>query len=134
MNKITEKWRPTGLLEDLEDETQCDDLALALDNMAHRLLKDVPPYTPDGRRFAGMILRIVRRLYEDIHPALPTEWLHNDFKQFYTDKKQLREDLWDAAYIKLDSECEFMTLYTDDVVSRFEKEFVETYLKNRQSE
>lgn len=41
MNKTTEKWRPTGLLEGLENETQCNELALALENMAHRLLKRV---------------------------------------------------------------------------------------------
>ena len=118
MNKITEKWRPTGLLEDLETETQCDELALALENMVHRLLKDVPPYTPDSERFAGMILPIVRRLYENIHPTLPTEWLYNDFKQFYTDKKQLREEWHETAINKIDAEAEFTAYYVDDVANR----------------
>lgn len=134
MNTTTEKWRPTGLLEDLENETQCDELALALDNMAHRLLKDVPPYTPDSERFAGMILPIVRRLYDNIHPTLPTEWLYNDFKQFYTDKKQLRQEWHETAINKIDAEAEFTAYYVDNIVSRFEKDFVETYIKNRQSE
>jgi hypothetical protein len=130
MNNITEKWRKTGVLEDLETETQCDELALALENMAHRLLKDVPPYTPDSG-FAEMMLPIIRRLYENIHPTLPTEWLYNDFKQFYTDKKQLREEWYETAMHKIDAEAQFTAYYVDDVVSRFEKDFVETYIKNR---
>ena len=45
MNETTEKWRKTGLLEDIENETRCDELALELENMEHHLLKDVPSYT-----------------------------------------------------------------------------------------
>ena len=115
---ITEKWRQTGLLEYLENETQCDELALALEEMAHRLLKDVPPYTKESEKFAGMILPIVRRVYEDANVRPSTEWLYNDFKKFYTDKKQLMEEWHESAINKIDAEAEFTAYYVDDVVTR----------------
>jgi len=57
-------------------------------------------------------------LYDNIHPTLPTEWLHNDFKQFYTDKKQVREEWHETAINKIDAEAEFTAYYVDDVVTR----------------
>jgi len=118
MNKITEKWRLTGLLEGLETESRCDELALALENMAHRLLKDVPPYTPDSERFAGMILPIVRRVYDEADVLPSTEWLYNDFKQFCVDKKHLKEEWEKTAMHKIDAEAEFTAYYVDNVVAR----------------
>ena len=108
----------TGLLEYLDNETQCDELALALESMAHRLLKDVPPYTAETEQFAAMILPIVRRVYEDANVLPSTDWLYNDFKKFYTDKKQLMEELRKNAVNKIDAEAQFTAHYVDDVVTR----------------
>lgn len=126
MNKTTEKWRQTGLLEYLDNETQCDELALALESMAHRLLKNVPPYTKESEQFASMILpivrrvyeEIVRRVYEDVNVLPSTEWLYNDFKKFYTDKKHLMAEWHKNAVNKIDAEAEFTAHYVDDVVTR----------------
>jgi hypothetical protein len=118
MNKTTEKWRQTGLLEYLENETQCDELALSLEQMAHRLLKDVPPYTKESEEFASMILPIVRRVYDEANVFPSTEWLYNDFKQFCVDKKHLKEEWHETAMHKIDAEAEFTAYYVDDVVAR----------------
>ena len=40
MNKLTEKWRVTGLLDGLINETTCDKLAGYLDTVATRLIKE----------------------------------------------------------------------------------------------
>lgn len=114
----TEKWRQTGLLEQMDNEDQCNELASALEVMAHRLLEDVPPYTKESEQFASMILPIVRRLYEDIKPLPNIHWIHDDFKRFYHENKELREKLWKTAINKIDSEAEFTALYVDDVVNR----------------
>ena len=118
MNKTTEKWRQTGLLEYLENETQCDELALSLEQMAHRLLKDVPPYTKESEEFASMILPIVRRVYDEADVLPSTEWLYNDFKQFCVDKKHLKEEWEKTAMHKIDAEAEFTAYYVDNVVAR----------------
>lgn len=119
----TEKWRQTGLLEkldneELNNEDKCNELAAALEAMAHRLLEDVPPYTKESDQFASMILPIVRRLYDEIKPLPNIHWIYADFKQFYNENKELREKLWKTAINKIDSEAEFTALYVDDVVNR----------------
>lgn len=130
MNNITEKWRKTGILEGLENETQCNEVASALESMEAKLI-DNKPYTKESEQFVSMILPIVRRVYEEVNVMPSTEWLYNDFKQFYSDKKQLREEWYETAMHKIDAEAEFTAYYVDDVVSRFKKDFVETYIKNR---
>ena len=123
MNETTEKWRKTGLLEDIENETRCDELALELENMEHHLLKDVPSYTKESEQFESiesMMLPIVRRLWENIHPPLSTEWLYNDFKRFYTEQKELKEECKRSALYKIDEEAQFIAYYVDYMVSRFE--------------
>lgn len=119
----TEKWRQTGLLEkldneELDNEDKCNELASALEVMAHRLLEDVPPYTKESEQFASMILPIVRRLYDEVKPFPNIHWIYADFKQFYNEKKQLRQELWETAMHKIDAEAEFTALYVDDVVNR----------------
>ena len=117
----TEKWRQTGLLEMLDNEDQCNELASALEAMSHRLLEDVPPYTKESEQFASMasmILPIVRRLYEDIKPLPNIHWIHDDFKQFYNEQKELKEDCKQTAVYKIDEEAMFIALYVDDVVNR----------------
>lgn len=41
-----------------------------------------------------------------------------DFKRYYNEKKQLRQELWETAMHKIDAEAEFTALYVDDVVNR----------------
>lgn len=121
----TEKWRQTGLLENL-NEDQCDELASTLEVMAHRLFEDVPPYNTslpprlrkESEQFASMILPIVRRLYDEVKPLPNIHWIYDDFKRFYNEKKQLRQELWETAINKIDSEAEFTALYVDDVINR----------------
>ena len=117
MNKTTEKWRKTGLLEYLANETQCDEVASALESMAVKLI-DNKPYTVETEQFAAMILPIVRRVYEDANVLPSTEWLYNDFKKFYTDKKQLMEEWYKTGSNGADAEAEFTAHYVDDVVTR----------------
>lgn len=118
MNKNTEKWRKTGLLEQLDNENQCDELAYALEGMILRLFEEVPPYTDESKQFSGMILPIVRRLYDAIKPFPNIHWIYDDFKRFYTEQKELKQELWETAINKIDCESEFIALYVDDVVNR----------------
>jgi hypothetical protein len=118
MNKTTEKWKQTGLLENLENDIQCDELALALENMAATLLQYSPTPTPESQEFASMLLPIVRRVYENIKPLPSAEWLYNDFKQFCTDNAQLKQELKDSAVYFIDAEAEWVTIYTDVVVEQ----------------
>lgn len=119
----TEKWRQTGLLEkldneELDNEDKCNELAAALEAMANRLFEDVPPYIKESEQFASMILPIVRRLYDEVKPFPNIHWIYADFKQFYNEKKQLRQELWETAMHKIDAEAEFTALYVDDVANR----------------
>ena len=122
MNTTTEKWRQTGLLENIEDEQQCNELALALEDMVQRLYKDVPPCTPESQEFASMIIPIVRRLYEVIKPLPSTEWIHNDFKQFCVKYQQFKEDLEDlkkTSVMTIDHEAEFVAFYIEHTIKKY---------------
>ena len=91
--------------------------------MEHHLLKDVASYTKESEQFESiesMMLPIVRRLWENIHPPLSTEWLYNDFKRFYTEQKELKEECKRSALYKIDEEAQFIAYYVDYMVSRFE--------------
>lgn len=120
-----EKWRQTGLLDNL-NEDQCDELASLLKVTVNRLYEDVPPYNTslpprlrkESEEFASMILPIVRRLYNEVKPVPNIHWIYDDFKRFYNEKKQLRQELWETAINKIDSEAEFTALYVDDVVNK----------------
>jgi hypothetical protein len=98
MNTITNKWRQTGLLENLATESQCDELALLLENTALRLFRDnIPPYTPESQQFAGMLLPLVRRIYDTIKPIPPIDHIYDDFRLFLTEKKQSAKEIDDAV-------------------------------------
>jgi len=117
MNKTTEKWRQTGLLEYLENETQCDELALSLEQMALLVFKMEFNDPKEKEQFASMVLPIVRRLYE-INPVITANLILTEFTQFYNSKKQL---LTESPYSNnADAEAEFVALYVDEVIKRKE--------------
>jgi len=118
MNKTTEKWRQTGLLEYLENETQCDELALSLEQMALLVFKMDFNDPKEKEQFASMALPIVRRLYE-INPVITANSIFIDFTQFYNSKKQLL--MTESPYSNnADAEAEFVALYVDEVIKRKE--------------
>ena len=117
MNKNTEKWRQTGLLDNL-NEDQSDELASLLEVTVNRLYEDVPPITEDSEEFASMIIPIVCRLYNEVKPVPNIHWIYDDFKRFCAEGKELRRELWKAAINKIDSEAEFTVLYVDDVANK----------------
>ena len=80
MNKITNKWRMTGLLDYIEEEVKCDELAQALEEMAQLLFQ---LQVGNKEQLARLALPIVRRIYVTGRPLPHINWLFNDFKQFY---------------------------------------------------
>lgn len=115
MNKLTEKWRVTGLLDGLINETTCDKLAGYLDTVATRLIKE-----KNSEQLCGIMIPIVRRVYDRVPPdKFPlVDWLYDDCKKWVDGHKKLLERLMNESYNKIDGEAEFVALYTDDVVNR----------------
>lgn len=83
MNKLTEKWKLPGLLDNLTDN-ECDVLALILESLTLRLIKIDGIYTEKEQQFNILIIAVVRVLFDklklDIFPEI--DWLIQDFKQW----------------------------------------------------
>jgi len=125
MNDITKKWTPTGLLEGLTD-TQIDECALMLEELAQFLVKNSPKQSDDktewkkNEELCRFVLPIARALYVEIYPKKfpDVKWLVEDFQKFLNEKRDLLNDLKESSsssYMALD---EFSCLYRKDCVSR----------------
>ena len=123
MNDITKKWVPTGLLDELTD-TQIDECALILEDVAQFLVKNSPKQSDDEKEWwkkneelCGFVLPITRALYSEIYPKKfpDAKWLVEDFQKFLNEKRDLLNDLKSSSY---DAEVEFSWLYRKDCVSR----------------
>jgi hypothetical protein len=133
-SQITEKWRKTGLLDEL-DESKADDCANSLEKTAQLLINDYDGcgwtketgdttkndidklYDKEAGFFAGVALPIVRRLYSEDVQIPKIEWLYEDLKLFLRSKHQLYKDLTEYN-IALDGEAEFCGMYVENLVSR----------------
>lgn len=124
MNKITEKWKKTGLLDELPNEITCNMVAQRLEEVVQYLLSTIhDPPTPEEEQFAGMILPITRRVYETLGCSstnLTAKWLFDDYKRFMEEKKDLLKDLMGGSYNAMDGEAEFAKLYCDGVLKRIQ--------------
>ena len=100
---ITEKWKVTGLLDDITDETECDKLAVYLETVANRLIEE-----KDSEQFTCMMIPIVRRVYDRVLPEkFPlVNWLYDDCKKWVNGHKKLLERLMNESYNKIDGEAE----------------------------
>jgi hypothetical protein len=116
-NKITEKWRPTGLLDDLPNEITCDRVAEKLEEAGQYLIT----ITDKDDLLVGIVLPSIRKVYGTLGCSgmYPTaKWLVDDCKKFMEKHKELLKELVENSYIALDGEAEFTWLYCKDVLKR----------------
>lgn len=123
MTKLTEKWKQTGLLENLTDE-QSDELSPLLESVVNEILALGEPKTDIERsereQFAGRVIPLVRRIYDEIYPKKfpDIKWLTEDFSNFTKSNQELFDNLISASYIAMDGEAEFISLYCEDFKKR----------------
>jgi hypothetical protein len=135
-SQMTEKWRKTGLLDEL-DESKAADCAESLEIMAKLLVEEYGKngysakannldgvkcdidtlYSENGGWFAGVALPIVRRMYSENVAVPDSKWLYEDLKSFLTSKHQLFKDMKECS-IAGDTEAEMCELYVKDIVAR----------------
>jgi hypothetical protein len=126
MNKITQKWLLTGLLDQM-DESKQNEMAKILDTIAIEVLATDPPDNniPEKRKheqFCSAIFPVVRRVFDKLNGVgFPEEkWLMEDYKCYFNENQDLYDDLITSSYICMDGEAEFCNFYCDDVVKRLE--------------
>ena len=116
-----ERWEQTGLLEGLDDFNK-NECANSLQNLVDFILgskkeqMDAVDKIYGQGFFSGVVIPIVRRLYETEEsaakaPFVNLEWLIDDFAEFCIDKRELFLAL--NSYIALDGEAEFVCLYME---------------------
>ena len=118
MNEISKRWNETGLLDELQSDTQKDECAEVLNHVAQILIRDDPNPTDKERKkqheeFCGFILPMTRRIYDCLYPSKikfpDVEWFVKDCGEFFDNN----QDLYDAfnSYIALDAEAEMCAMY-----------------------
>ena len=128
-NGLTEKWEKTGLLDQLDDFNK-NECAVSLNTAVDLLLGEMKSYVDSVDKiyyegyFAGTILPIIRRLYDDDigcpekMPKISMKWLFEDWGSYAIKNHPLYEDLRKASYIALDAEAEYMCDYTNELALR----------------
>ena len=66
--KLVGKWEPTGLLDDIEDSTKKQGMAVLLENQATQLIKEASQTGTGGSKeeWSGVALPLVRRIFGEI--------------------------------------------------------------------
>ena len=67
--KMVEKWRPSGLLEGIEDETKLHNMAQLLDNQAKQLLAEASTTsggTASTEAWSNVALPLIRRTFAKV--------------------------------------------------------------------
>ena len=119
MNKITEKWKKTGLLDETEE---IDKLALLLEDLTNILIREHEDKWSklnlmDKIHYNGFvacsILPTLVRLYRERNDVCPTDmkWFYEDFIKFCNNKYKDFEKL--KSLHDIDVEAEFCCFYVD---------------------
>lgn len=125
-DQITNKWEKTGLLEGLDEfnKSECaaslEDAALFLMNDLNKYCKEIDKiYDSDGF-FAGSVLPIIRRLYNE-DEGFPEKMssfnmrdLIDDFYKFCLFKYELYKNMCSALE---DGNAEFIQIYVNEFVN-----------------
>ena len=66
--KLVKKWKPTGLLDGLKDDTQTHGMAVLLENQARQLIDEASRVstTSNKEEWSGVALPLVRRIFGEI--------------------------------------------------------------------
>ncbi len=66
--KLVGKWEPTGLLDDIEDSTKKQGMAVLLENQATQLIKEASATGTGGSKeeWSGVALPLVRRIFGEL--------------------------------------------------------------------
>jgi hypothetical protein len=66
--KLVGKWEPTGLLDDIEDSTKKQGMAVLLENQATQLIKEASATGTGGNKeeWSGVALPLVRRIFGEL--------------------------------------------------------------------
>ena len=122
--EITERWDQTGLLDQLDDFNK-NECANSLESAVEYLLGDMEEYVKNIDKtygegfFAGTILPIIRRLYDNGGCLkTPMKLLFEDYGEYLIKNRPLFEDLVKASCIALDGEAEFINNYVDNLVMK----------------
>lgn len=118
MNPVTEKWNKTGLLDQMKSESDMDIVAENLEELVKYLVENSDMLKTYNRMFGegwipGMILPMVRRLFDRTGKVYRSPWLVCDFvfwlnKGNFKNFKGLAEDCRD-----IDWQSELVQAYED---------------------
>ena len=66
--KLVGKWEPTGLLDDIDDSTKKQGMAVLLENQATQLIKEASATGTGGNKeeWSGVALPLVRRIFGEL--------------------------------------------------------------------
>ena len=66
--KLVDKWEPTGLLDEIDDSTKKQGMAVLLENQATQLIKEASATGTGGDReeWSGVALPLVRRIFGEL--------------------------------------------------------------------
>lgn len=110
MNKITEKWNTTGLLDAVETEL---DKILLSQNLQNASTILIGSKHKEIEIIAGLFLPIIVRLFTDKNLRIIDDMnkLFLDFVNFFEKNRNLIDDL--NGYISQDGEREFCEMFVD---------------------
>ena len=109
MNKLIEKWKATGMLDDIPPE-QCGEAAVFFNQIAVEIIGSNPKEgTPEYDRFdklAGIVLPVAHDLFKKFYPHFPApKWIMEECSAFFDENQKMYEDL--KTGIAQDYEQEF---------------------------
>jgi len=114
-NKITDKWKSSGLLDFLKGKKQENECAIMLENITNLIIiKAGNKPTKKTQFIAGTLIPITRRMYDGGIRSFDSENLYSEYEKFLKNKPKIdrRED---------DKEAKLCSIFCDRMVKKLMK-------------